>query len=66
MATRVVTRIGYEYDFVWTEEACKYLIGKVYNYEGTDVLILAARLVRDDPTLIEIAFNMGNDVKTLR
>ena len=54
---RVVTRIGYGYDFVWTDKACKYLIGKIYNYEGIDVLILDARIVKDDPTLIEIAFN---------
>lgn len=58
---RVTTKIGYGYDVVWSDRACKHLIGKVYNFNGTDVLIMAARVVRDDPTLIEIAFNVPDN-----
>jgi len=51
-------KIGYGFNVVWSERACNYLIGKPYNYHGTEVIITAARLVRKDPTLIEITFDI--------
>lgn len=54
----LTTKIGYEYGVVWSDRACRKLIGKPFNFRGRDVIIIGAKIVKEDPTLIEVVFNV--------